>query len=86
MISYASFTLSAMTIGRLRVPMPDVVIATSPQLLCGLAGYTLARGLGVPFVFEVRDLWPESILAVEAMHDNVLIRAEAARPVPVRAL
>jgi colanic acid biosynthesis glycosyl transferase WcaI len=75
MLSYASFLLSAVTVGRLRVRRPDVVIATSPQLLCGLAGYVLARTLGAPFVFEVRDLWPESILAVEAMKDGAFIRA-----------
>src|SRR5262245_16823444 len=67
MLCFASFMLSAMTIGRLRVPVPDIVIATSPQLLCAVAGYFLARTLRAPFVFEVRDLWPESILAVEAM-------------------
>jgi colanic acid biosynthesis glycosyl transferase WcaI len=75
MLSYASFLLSATTVGRLRVRRPDVVIATSPQLLCGLAGCILARTLGAPFVFEVRDLWPESILAVEAMRDGLFIRA-----------
>jgi glycosyltransferase involved in cell wall biosynthesis len=74
MLSYASFMLSAMTIGRLRVPRPDVVIATSPQLLCAVAGYFLARTLRAPFVFEVRDLWPESILAVEALRDSAFIR------------
>jgi glycosyltransferase involved in cell wall biosynthesis len=74
MLSFASFMLSAMTIGRLRVPAVDVVIATSPQLLCAVAGYFLARTLRVPFVFEVRDLWPESILAVEAMKQNAVIR------------
>jgi colanic acid biosynthesis glycosyl transferase WcaI len=75
MLSYASFMLSAMTIGLLRVQRPDVVIATSPQLLCAVAGYFLARSLRVPFVFEVRDLWPESILAVEALNDSAFIRA-----------
>lgn len=74
MLSYASFMLSAMTIGRVRVPKVDVVIATSPQLLCAVAGYFLARTLRVPFVFEVRDLWPESILAVEALKDSAFIR------------
>jgi glycosyltransferase involved in cell wall biosynthesis len=74
MVSYASFMLSAMTIGRLRVARPDVVIATSPQLLCAVAGWALARSCLVPFVFEVRDLWPESILAVEALRDSAFIR------------
>src|SRR5208337_2003909 len=60
MISYASFMGSAMLIGAVRVARPDVVIATSPQLLCACAGYVLGRRFRVPFVFEVRDLWPES--------------------------
>jgi glycosyltransferase involved in cell wall biosynthesis len=74
MISYTSFMLSALALGQLRLSRPDVVIATSPQLLCGVAGYGLARQLGAPFVFEVRDLWPESILAVEAMGENAVVR------------
>jgi glycosyltransferase involved in cell wall biosynthesis len=73
MLSYASFMTSAITIGRWRVSRPDVVVATSPQLLCACAGYVIARSLRAPFVFEVRDLWPESILAVEAMRRNFII-------------
>jgi glycosyltransferase involved in cell wall biosynthesis len=42
---------------------PDVVIATSPQLLVGLSGWILARRFRRPFVFEVRDLWPDSLPA-----------------------
>lgn len=76
MLSYASFMLSAAVLGLLRTGRPDVVIATSPQLLCGLAGLLLARLKRAPFVFEVRDLWPESIVAVNAMNDgSLLIRA-----------
>lgn len=74
MVSYGSFMLSAVALGQLRLSRPDVVIATSPQLLCGAAGYGLSRAFGAPFVFEVRDLWPESILAVEAMKENAVIR------------
>ena len=74
MMSYASFMTSAVVIGRWRVSKPDVVVATSPQLLCACAGYVIARSLRTPFVFEVRDLWPESILAVEAMGQNFIVR------------
>lgn len=42
---------------------PDVVIGSSPQLFAAVAARTLARKAGVPFVFEVRDLWPESLVA-----------------------
>ena len=38
----------------------DVVYATSPPLFVGLAGLVIAKMRRVPFVFEVRDLWPES--------------------------
>lgn len=47
----------------LRVADPDVVIATSPQPFAGVVGWVVARLRGGKFVFEVRDLWPESITA-----------------------
>ncbi|MEM7583040.1 MAG: glycosyltransferase family 4 protein [Acidobacteriota bacterium] len=75
MLSYLSFMISAVLIGLARVRRPDVIVATSPQLLCGAAGYLLARAFRVPFVFEVRDLWPESIIAVDAMKENLVIRS-----------
>lgn len=61
-LNYTSFFLSAVLRG-LWLRRPDAVIATSPQLLAGLAGWMLARRFRRPFVFEVRDLWPESLPA-----------------------
>jgi colanic acid biosynthesis glycosyl transferase WcaI len=63
MLNYTSFGISAASTG-LFLQRPDIVIATSPQLLVALAGWWLARLKRVPFVFEVRDLWPESLAAV----------------------
>ena len=63
--NYTSFCVSAAVSG-LALQRPDVVIATSPQLLCALSGWWLAWWKRVPFVFEVRDLWPESLAAVGA--------------------
>jgi colanic acid biosynthesis glycosyl transferase WcaI len=63
--NYASFCVSA-AISGLSLSKPHVVIATSPQLLCALSGWWLAWWKRVPFVFEVRDLWPESLAAVGA--------------------
>lgn len=63
MLNYSSFCVSAAVTG-LFLSRPDVVIASSPQLLVGLAGWWLARLKHAPFVFEVRDLWPESLAAV----------------------
>jgi glycosyltransferase involved in cell wall biosynthesis len=63
MRNYASFFISAALRG-LTLPRPDVIIATSPQLLVALAGWWLSFARQIPFVFEVRDLWPESLTAV----------------------
>ena len=52
----------------------DVIVATSPQLLTGLAGQWLAAAKRKPWVFEVRDLWPDSIVSVGVMKDNAFIR------------
>jgi colanic acid biosynthesis glycosyl transferase WcaI len=59
-VNYTSFTVSAALRGSF-LDSPDVVIATSPQLLECLAGLWIATLKGVPLVFEVRDLWPESL-------------------------
>jgi glycosyltransferase involved in cell wall biosynthesis len=71
-LDFLSFAFSGF-FGGLRVPA-DVIVATSPQLLTGLAGKWLARAKKKPWVFEVRDLWPDSIIAVGAMRENLEIR------------
>lgn len=61
-LNYTSFCVSAAIRG-LFLSRPEVIIGTSPQLLVGLAGWFLAKVKRVPFVFEVRDIWPDAILA-----------------------
>lgn len=46
---------------------PDVIAATSPQFFAAVAGWAAGAARGVPFVFELGDLWPASITAVGAM-------------------
>ena len=75
MLNYASFALSGALRG-MTLPRPDVVIATSPQMLVGMTGWWLAKLKRSPFVFEVRDLWPESLYASGvASERSPLIRA-----------
>jgi glycosyltransferase involved in cell wall biosynthesis len=62
-INYSSFCLSAAATGTF-IRHPDVVIATSPQLLVGISGWWVSRIKRTRFVLEVRDLWPESLAAV----------------------
>jgi glycosyltransferase involved in cell wall biosynthesis len=62
LLNYLSFVLSACITGMF-LRRPDVVIATSPQLFVGLVGRWLGWIKRIPFILEVRDLWPESITA-----------------------
>lgn len=61
-LTYGSFWLSSCLRGTF-LSRPDIVIASSPQLLVGLTGLWLSRIKRAPFVLEVRDLWPESLTA-----------------------
>jgi lipopolysaccharide/colanic/teichoic acid biosynthesis glycosyltransferase/glycosyltransferase involved in cell wall biosynthesis len=55
-----------------RLPRPDIVFASSTPLTVGEAGRRLARYHGAPFVFEVRDLWPEVPIALGALRNPFL--------------
>lgn len=72
-LNYVSFMLTA-TLAGLFVRRPDVVIATSPQFFCGWAGVFVSRLRRRPLILEIRDLWPESIVAVGAMRGSRMIR------------
>jgi len=71
-LDYVSYMVSA-TIAAIFLPRPDVVIGTSPQLFAAAAAWLTAKLKRRPFVFELRDLWPESILAVGAMKKGRLL-------------
>lgn len=72
-LNYVSFMLSAFLFCSL-VRRVDIVVSTSPQFFCGLAGYLVSRLKRKPWVLEIRDLWPESIIAVGALTNRSIIR------------
>ncbi len=72
-LDYFSFGVTGV-IGGLFLPTPDVIVATSPQIFTALGGCILAWIKRRPFVFELRDLWPDSIVAVGAMREGPLLR------------
>ncbi len=71
--NFVSYFVSAVW-AALWLKKPDIVIATSPQFFCGWAGVWASRLKRVPFVLEVRDIWPESIAAVGAMRKGKRVR------------
>lgn len=73
-LSYVSFMISAVWYSRRIARTADIVVASSPQFFSAVAGYVMSRIRGIPFVLEIRDLWPESIVAVGAMRRNWIVR------------
>jgi glycosyltransferase involved in cell wall biosynthesis len=68
-LDYLSFVVAA-SLASPFVARPDVVVATSPHIFAAVAGWVASRVHRRPFVFEVRDLWPDSIVAVGAMKEG----------------
>ena len=62
-LNYVSFAAAAVAIGTWLVHKPDVVYVYHPPLTAGLAGAVLSRVRGAPFVYDVQDLWPDTLSA-----------------------
>lgn len=73
-LDFLSYMASASVVGTF-LRRPDLIVATSPQFFCAVAGSNLAHLKRVPFVFELADLWPASIRAVGAMKSGPLLNA-----------
>lgn len=72
-LDYLSFMVSAFLVSFV-VKKVDVIVGTSPQFFTACAAFAVSRFKRVPWVFELRDLWPESIRAVGAMQDSRWLR------------
>lgn len=66
MTSFGVFAITS-TIEALRVSRPDIVFATSTPLTIGIPGWIASVWHRVPFVFEVRDPWPEAAFQMGAL-------------------
>jgi glycosyltransferase involved in cell wall biosynthesis len=74
-LNFLSFFCSSFVLGALMTKRPDVVVGTSPQFFCAVSAYLLSVVKRAPFVFEVRDIWPQSAVELGALKNPLLIRA-----------
>lgn len=72
MLKFYQFAHLAARVGK-KLQRPDVVFATHTPLTIGLAGAALGRHFNVPFVFEVRDLWPDALINLGALKNPAII-------------
>ena len=72
---YFSFVFSGSYAGLFKIKDKfDVILVTSPPLFVGITAYILSIFRRVPFVFEVRDLWPESAIDTGVLRNSAIIR------------
>ncbi|NEM97610.1 glycosyltransferase family 4 protein [Pontibacter burrus] len=72
---YFSFVFSSLWAGLFKVKGNyDIILVTSPPLFVGITAYLLSKFKRVPFVFEIRDLWPESAIDTGVVTNNAIIR------------
>lgn len=74
-LAFAGFTMLSWIQAMLSRERPDVVLAMSPPLTLGLAGWLAARRHKVPFVFNIQDVFPDVAIEVGAIKNPLIVRA-----------
>jgi glycosyltransferase involved in cell wall biosynthesis len=73
--AYFSFVLSSIYAGFFKTKGKyDIIVVTSPPLFVGITAYVLSKIKRVPFVFEIRDLWPESAIDTGVLKNGLIIK------------
>jgi glycosyltransferase involved in cell wall biosynthesis len=72
-LDHLSFMLTALLFGLPRLRQVDIVLASSPTLFSAVSAWLIARIRRVPFVLEVRDLWPEAIVGLGLMRPGPVV-------------
>lgn len=72
-IGHMSFLVSSVLLSG-KIDRPEVVIGTSPTFFAAIAAERVARRFDVPFVMEVRDLWPAVFVELGVLKNRSLIR------------
>ncbi|MGC9053243.1 MAG: glycosyltransferase family 4 protein [Candidatus Hydrogenedens sp.] len=71
--AFLTYMISSILVAIFFTQKCDVVVATSPQMLCGLAGYIVSLFKWRPFVLEIRDLWPAQIIDLGVIKNRFII-------------
>ena len=73
--AYFSFVFSSIYAGLFKTKGKyDVIVVTSPPLFVGITAYILSKLKRTPFVFEIRDLWPESAIDTGVLKSGIMIK------------
>ena len=73
-LNYLSFAVSAATVGWFAVSKPDVMFVYHPPLTIGIPAYVLSRLWRIPFVYQIQDMWPETISATGMLNNTAVLK------------
>ena len=73
-LSYFSFILTSLY-SIVRARKPDYIFVDSPPLFLGITGWLASLYWKCPFIFNVADLWPDSVLDLGVMKEGVFVKA-----------
>jgi glycosyltransferase involved in cell wall biosynthesis len=72
-VNYISFAVSCSILGFWLAPRPNVIFVYHPPLTIGLPAWMLSRLWGVQFVYQVQDMWPETLSATGMLKNRQLL-------------
>lgn len=61
-LSWLEFAVKVLSLPKIQKEKPDIIIGSSPQILSAFSAKILSRNMKIPFVLEIRDLWPQSLI------------------------
>ena len=73
-LCHLSFMVSSVIFSLPRLKKPDIIIASSPTFFAAFAGLAISRLKRIPFVFEVRDLWPAAIADLGVLKSKRILK------------
>ncbi|PYT92578.1 MAG: glycosyltransferase WbuB [Acidobacteria bacterium] len=74
LLCYFSFVFSSVVLGGLLLDEPDYILTESPPLFLGISGFLLSRWKRARWIFNVSDLWPESVVRLGALKPGLALR------------
>lgn len=72
-LNYVSFSAAAATLGLAAMDKPDVLFVYHPPLTVGLPAYLLSRCRRIPFVYQIQDMWPETLSATGMLNNERIL-------------
>ncbi|MFD0673661.1 glycosyltransferase family 4 protein [Cohnella sp. GCM10027633] len=73
-LGHVSFMISSICLSLFRISKPDVIIVSSPTLFSVISGYIFSLFKRKPYIFEVRDLWPDAIIKLGVLKNKMIIK------------